>query len=67
MPDVTSPRTVARDFGTDERVIERTKAVVKVLRDHTAVGEIKDIIAQFLPAFIGLWQNETNQAERFRI
>ena len=44
-----NPRAAVLDFGNDEKAIERTKAVFRVLRNHISPGEVKDIVAQ-LPA-----------------
>lgn len=48
-------RTGPLDFGTDERAIKNTKAVMRVLRKHLSQGEIDDIIAQFPAELKGLW------------
>jgi uncharacterized protein (DUF2267 family) len=62
-----NPRTAAADFGTDEKAAARTKAVFRVLRNHIAVGEVKDIVAQFPPGLVELWLSETEQQERFSV
>lgn len=49
------PRAAARDFGSNEKAMERARAVFKVVRNHIATGEVEDIIAQFPPELAALW------------
>jgi uncharacterized protein (DUF2267 family) len=62
-----NPRAAVQDFGTNEKATARTKAVFRVLRNHIAVGEVKDIVAQFPPGLVELWLSETEQQERSSI
>jgi uncharacterized protein (DUF2267 family) len=53
-----NPRTVSQDFENDEIAIARTKAVFRVVRNHIAIGEIKDIVAQLPAELTELWPEE---------
>lgn len=59
-----NPRTVPQDFANDEIAIERTKAVFKVVRNHIALGEVKDIVAQLPVELTELWMNPEENMER---
>lgn len=59
-----NPRAAAQDFGADEKAIERTKAVFKVLRNRIAVGEVKDIVSQLPPELTELWLSPVELQER---
>ncbi|MFZ6010462.1 MAG: DUF2267 domain-containing protein [Bacteroidota bacterium] len=62
-----NPRTAPQDFGHDEKAIERTKAVIRVLRRHVSIGEIKDIVDQLPAELIELWLTENEQEERYHL
>jgi len=62
-----NPRTSPQDFGNDQKAIERTKAVFKVLRNHIAIGEVKDIISQLPPELTELWLSPEENQERHSI
>lgn len=59
-----SPRTAPQDFENYEKAVERTKLVFKVLRNHIAVGEVKDIISQLSPELTELWLSPEEEQER---
>jgi uncharacterized protein (DUF2267 family) len=62
-----NPKTAPQDFGNDDMAIQRAKAVFKVLRNHIAIGEVKDIVAQ-LPAEISeLWLTPKEYREQYSI
>ena len=56
-------RTAAQDFGNDALAIQRTKAVFGVLRNHVAVGEVKDIVAQLPAELSELWLSPDEMKE----
>lgn len=58
-----NPRAAAQDFGNDKVAIERTKAVFSVLRNHVAIGEIKDIVAQLPAELSELWLSPNEMKE----
>jgi uncharacterized protein (DUF2267 family) len=60
-----NPRAAAQDFGNDEKAIENTKAVFRVLRRHIAIGEVKDIVSQFPPGLTELWLTPDEEKERY--
>jgi uncharacterized protein (DUF2267 family) len=62
-----NPRTAADDFGNDEKAIERTKVVFKVLRNHIAIGEVKDIVSQLPFELTELWLSPEENQERHSI
>jgi uncharacterized protein (DUF2267 family) len=57
----------AQDFGNDEEAIESTKAVFRVLRNHIAIGEVKDIVSQLPPELTELWLTPMELQERYSI
>ena len=59
-----NPRTAPQDFGNDEKAIARTKAVFKVLRNHVAIGEVKDIVSQLPSELTELWLPQEEEQER---
>jgi uncharacterized protein (DUF2267 family) len=59
-----NPRTAPQDFGNDEKAIERTRAVFKVLRNHIAIGEVKDIVSQLPSELTELWLTPQEEQER---
>ena len=59
-----NPRTAPQDFGNDEKALERTKAVFKVLRNHVAIGEVKDIVSQLPAELTELWLTQAETHER---
>lgn len=59
-----NPGAAAQDFGNDEKAIERTKAVFTVLRNHLAIGEVKDIVSQLPPELAELWLTPVELQER---
>jgi uncharacterized protein (DUF2267 family) len=59
-----NPRTAAQDFGNDEKAIERAKAVFRVLRNHIAIGEVKDIVSQLPSELTELWLTPVEEHER---
>ena len=62
-----NPKTAPQDFGNDDMAIQRAKAVFKVLKNHIAIGEVKDIVAQ-LPAEIGeLWRTPGEYREQYSV
>ena len=62
-----NPKTAPQDFGNDDKAIKRAKAVFKVLRNHIAIGEVKDIVAQ-LPAEISeLWLTPAEYRELYSV
>ena len=62
-----NPRAAAKDFGNDEKAIERSKAVFKVLRNHIAPGEVKDIVAQLPPELTELWLSPEDEQEKYSV
>jgi uncharacterized protein (DUF2267 family) len=62
-----NPKTAPRDFGNDEKAIERAKAVFKVLRNHIAIGEVKDIVAQLPSELTVLWLSPEEEKERHSV
>jgi uncharacterized protein (DUF2267 family) len=62
-----NPRTAPQDFGNDEKAIERTKAVFKVLRNHIAIGEVKDIVSQLPSELTELWLTPEEDKERHSV
>jgi uncharacterized protein (DUF2267 family) len=62
-----NPRTAPQDFGNDEKAIERTKAVFKVLRNHIAIGEVKDIVSQLPSELTELWLTPEENKERHSV
>src|SRR3989337_2393625 len=62
-----NPRTAPQDFGSDEKAIERTKAVFKVLRNHIAIGEVKDIVSQLPSELTELWLTPEEDKERHNV
>jgi uncharacterized protein (DUF2267 family) len=62
-----NPPTAQKDFGDDEKAITRAKAVFKVLRNHIAVGEVKDIVAQLPPELTELWLSPEEEQERHSV
>jgi uncharacterized protein (DUF2267 family) len=62
-----NPRAAAQDFGNDEKAIERSKAVFRVLRNHIAVGEVKDIVAQLPSELTELWLSPEEERERHSV
>jgi uncharacterized protein (DUF2267 family) len=58
-----NPRTAAQDFGNDDKAMERSKAVFRVLRNHLAVGEVKDIVAQLPSELTELWLSPAEEQE----
>jgi uncharacterized protein (DUF2267 family) len=62
-----NPRTASADFGTDDKAINKTKAVISVLRRHIAVGEVKDIVSQLPTELAELWLTEKEEHERYSI
>ena len=59
-----NPRTAAKDFGNDTKATERSKAVFRVIRNHIAIGEVKDIVAQLPPELTELWLSPEEEQER---
>lgn len=62
-----NPRAAAQDFGNDDKAIERSKAVFRVLRNHLAVGEVKDIVAQLPSELTELWLSPVEEKERHSV
>jgi uncharacterized protein (DUF2267 family) len=62
-----NPRTATLDFSSDETAIDRTRAVFKVLRNHIAIGEIKDIVAQLPSELAELWLTPQEEQERHSV
>ena len=62
-----NPRTAPQDFGNDEKAIERTKAVFKVLRNHIAIGEVKDIVSPLPSELTELWLTPEEDKERHSV
>jgi len=62
-----NPRNAPQDFGNDEKAIERTKAVFKVLRNHIAIGEVKDIVSQLPSELTELWLTPEEDRERHNV
>jgi uncharacterized protein (DUF2267 family) len=61
------PKTAPRDFGNDDKAKEKTRAVLAVIRQRVAVGEIKDIVDQFPSELTGLWLTEKEEHERYSL
>jgi uncharacterized protein (DUF2267 family) len=53
-----NPKTAAEDFGNDEKAIENTRAVLRVLKRHVSHGEIQHLIEQFPDDLTPLWFSE---------
>ncbi|HEY9005756.1 MAG TPA: DUF2267 domain-containing protein [Ohtaekwangia sp.] len=51
-------KTGALDFGTDEKALTRTKAVIKVLKRKVSPGLIEKLIAQFPADLKDLWYED---------
>jgi uncharacterized protein (DUF2267 family) len=62
-----NPRAAAKDFGNDEKAIQRSKAVFKVVRNHIAIGEVKDIVAQLPSELTELWLSPQEEEERHSV
>lgn len=62
-----TPRTAPQDFGNDEKAMERAKAVFKVLRNHIAIGEVKDIVSQLPSELTELWLSPEENQERHSV
>jgi uncharacterized protein (DUF2267 family) len=62
-----NPGAAVKDFGNDEKAIERSKAVFKVLRNHIAIGEVKDIVAQLPPELTELWLSPEEEQEQHSV
>lgn len=56
-----NPRTAAQDFGNDETARSKTQAVLKVIKDHVAIGEIQDILDQLPMELAELWITQTQE------
>ena len=59
-----SGQTAARDFGNNHNAVEKTKAVLSVLRRHVSTGELQDIIDQFPVELAGLWITDAREKEQ---
>jgi uncharacterized protein (DUF2267 family) len=53
-----NPRATVHDYPNDEAAIDRTKAVIRVLRRHISPGEIDDVIGQLPAELTSLWETE---------
>jgi uncharacterized protein (DUF2267 family) len=62
-----NPRAAAQDFGNDEKATERSQAVFRILRNHVAIGEIKDIVAQLPSELTELWLSPEEEKERHSV
>jgi uncharacterized protein (DUF2267 family) len=62
-----NPRVSTLDFGNNEIAIERTKAVFRVLRNHIAIGEVKDIVSQLPSELTELWLTPEENQERHSV
>jgi uncharacterized protein (DUF2267 family) len=60
-----NPKRTPDDFRDEEKAKERVKAVLKVIRNHISVGEVKDIIEQLPPELSELWLTEKEMHERY--
>jgi uncharacterized protein (DUF2267 family) len=56
-----NPRTAAEDFGDDVKAKLKTQAVLHVVKNHVAAGEIQDIIDQLPFELAQLWITQTQQ------
>lgn len=56
-----NPRTASEDFANDEVARSKTQAVLKVIKNHVATGEIQDIIDQLPMELAELWITETRE------
>jgi uncharacterized protein (DUF2267 family) len=59
-----NPRTAVKDFGNDEKAMEKSKRVFRVLRNHISIGEVKDIVAQLPSELTELWLSPEEEKER---
>lgn len=59
-----NPKIAPQDFGNDEKAIERIKAIFRVLRNHIAIGEVKDIVSQLPPELTELLLSPEENQER---
>jgi uncharacterized protein (DUF2267 family) len=62
-----NPNTTPLDFRNDEKAIAATKAVLRVLRRHISVGEVKDIVDQLPAELTGLWLTDKEESERYTL
>ena len=62
-----NPKTAPQDFGNDDKAIERTKAVFKIIRNHIAIGEVKDIVSQLPAELTELWLSPEEDHERHSV
>jgi uncharacterized protein (DUF2267 family) len=62
-----NPRSASQDFGNREIAIERAKSVFKVLRNHVAIGEVKDIVSQLPAELTELWLTPEENRERHSV
>jgi uncharacterized protein (DUF2267 family) len=62
-----NPKAAPKDFGNDEKAKERSRAVFRVLRNHIAVGEVKDIVAQLPSELTELWLSPEEERERHSV
>lgn len=62
-----NPKTAVTDFGNDTKATERSKAVFRVIRNHIAIGEVKDIVAQLPPELTELWLSPEEERERHSV
>jgi uncharacterized protein (DUF2267 family) len=62
-----NPRAAVQDFGNDEKAMERTRSVFRVLRNHIAIGEVKDIVSQLPVELTELWLSQEEARERHSI
>jgi len=51
-------RTGALDFGTDEKALTKTKAVIRVLKRKVTPGMIDKLVAQFPAELKDLWYED---------
>ena len=56
-----NPRTAAEDFGGDMKTKLKTQAVLRVVKNHVAPGEIQDIIDQLPFELAELWITQTQE------
>jgi uncharacterized protein (DUF2267 family) len=59
-----NPKTAPQDFGNDDKAMQRTKAVFKVIKNHIAIGEVKDIVSQLPAELTELWLSPEEDLER---
>ena len=62
-----NPGSVPQDFVPNEVAIARAKAVFKVLRNHIAIGEVKDIVSQLPAELTELWLSPEENQERHSV